>query len=76
MAAAPARGSRRAILYPEVRRKVPFSRQWLLILEKQNAFPRRFKLGPGTVAWFEDEVDAWLEARAAQREQQEEAASA
>jgi prophage regulatory protein len=32
---------------------------------KNNGFPRPVKLGPNTVAWPEDEVQAWLESRRA-----------
>ena len=70
MAAMP---TKRAIGWPEVSRKVPWTRQWLSHLEKQGKFPRRFRLGDKTVAWFEDEIDRWLDQRAARREQREEA---
>ena len=37
-------------------------------LEKAGVFPRRVKLAPGTVAWSEEEVDAFLAARVAERD--------
>jgi prophage regulatory protein len=70
-----AASSKRAIRWPELSRKVPWTRQWLSYLEKQNKFPRRFRLGDNSVAWFEDEVDRWLDERAAQRDQHEEEAA-
>ena len=46
---------------------IRFSREHRWRLEAANKFPRRIYLGPQTVAWFEDEVLDWLEARAAER---------
>jgi prophage regulatory protein len=48
--------------------KVPYTRQHIGRLEKKGDFPRRVQVGPGRVAWLEDEVDAWIKARAAERE--------
>lgn len=31
--------------------------------ERAGRFPKRLQLGPNTVGWDEDAVDAWLEAR-------------
>jgi len=39
---------------------IPFSRSYLNRLERRGKFPQRVKLGANTVAWREDEVDAWL----------------
>jgi len=36
--------------------------------EKSGSFPRRVQLGPGSVGYFEDEIDGWLKARAEQRD--------
>jgi prophage regulatory protein len=58
----------RAITWHELRRKVPWSRAYILQQEKLGKFPKRIRLGPNSVAWFEHEIDAWLEARAAERE--------
>jgi predicted DNA-binding transcriptional regulator AlpA len=30
---------------------------------RAEVFPPPFELGPNSVAWFEDEIDAWLAAR-------------
>jgi prophage regulatory protein len=60
----------RFLRYPELRtlKGVPFSRMHLGRLERAGQFPRRVSLGANTVAWREDEVDAFLSARAAERD--------
>lgn len=56
-----------------VRELTTFSDMWLWQLERRGQFPKRFKLNPeakfGRVAWVADEVDAWLAARIAVRDQ-------
>jgi len=47
---------------------ISFSREHLWRLEARRAFPRRVYLSPQKIAWFEDEVEGWLSARAAERE--------
>lgn len=37
-------------------------------LEKVGEFPKRVQLGPGAIGWLEHEVDAWIEARVAERD--------
>jgi prophage regulatory protein len=37
-------------------------------LEKVGRFPRRVKLGPNSVGWVSTEIDAWIEARIAERD--------
>jgi predicted DNA-binding transcriptional regulator AlpA len=32
-------------------------------MEKRGEFPQRVTLGENRVAWWEDEVDAWIESR-------------
>ena len=55
---------RKPDLYPRVRLSDPT----IWRLEKAGKFPRRIKLGAGSVGWFEDEVDAWLDEKARERE--------
>lgn len=43
------------------------SRMQLYRLEKSAQFPIRIHIGRNSVGWLEHEVDAWLEARAAER---------
>jgi predicted DNA-binding transcriptional regulator AlpA len=47
-----------------------FSPQWISTLVRRGLFPKPTKLGPGSTGrnyWPEHEVDAWLEAKAAER---------
>lgn len=46
---------------------VQFSNVHLLRLEAQDKFPRRIQLSENRVGWLEDEVDEWIDARAAAR---------
>jgi predicted DNA-binding transcriptional regulator AlpA len=50
---------------------IKFSRQHIHRLEKSpdpaRRFPRHVNIGQNTIAWVEPEVDAWMEARAAER---------
>jgi prophage regulatory protein len=46
---------------------IPFSRVHVDRLEKAGSFPQRVRLGKNTVAWREDEIDAWSVARSAER---------
>jgi len=54
---------RRLIRKPELLRRVPYSDTTIWREEKAGRFPRRVQLGPGAVAWFEDEVNDWIKAR-------------
>ena len=62
---------------PDLRdRGIKYSRPHLQRLEDAHKFPRRMKIGSGKfgrIGWVEDEIDAWLEAKAATRERPEEA---
>jgi prophage regulatory protein len=55
--------SRRIIRRAELQRKIPFSMVHVWRLEKRSEFPARIQLGTNSVGWYEDEVDAWIEAR-------------
>jgi predicted DNA-binding transcriptional regulator AlpA len=44
-------------------RKVSKSRTQLWRDVRDNRFPAPFQLGSNSVAWFEDELDAWLSSR-------------
>jgi prophage regulatory protein len=41
----------------------------LIRMEKKGRFPQRLRLGGRSVAWDEDEIDRWIEDRAAERNQ-------
>jgi prophage regulatory protein len=52
----------RLLSYEDLRAKgIRFSRQWLLVLQKQNRFPRTVNLGAAHVGFIEREIDEWLE---------------
>jgi len=55
---------------------IAYTRAYVLRLMERGQFPRSIHLGPNRVAWLESEIDAWIEARAAARDQDAEAASA
>lgn len=47
---------------------VPYSPQHIHRLEQAGTFPKRIRLGPNRVAWLLNEVEEWIEARAAMRD--------
>ena len=52
------------------KRGIPYSNVHLRRLEARELFPRRVVLGTGrSVAWDEQEIDAWQNARLAERSQ-------
>jgi prophage regulatory protein len=54
---------------PELRaRGITWSRQHIDRLEKAGRFPRHVDIGENSIAWVEAEIDAWLEARIAERD--------
>lgn len=57
----------RFLAYDELKRFVPYTRQHLGRMERAGLFPKRVQIGPNKVAWREDEVRAWGEARSAER---------
>jgi prophage regulatory protein len=56
------------LLKDEVIKRVRYSDQHLLRMEKAGKFPRRVQIGPGRVGWPEDEITAWQLARMAARD--------
>ena len=60
---------RRLLDYQALReRGIPWSRVHIARLEAAKKFPLHIDLGANSIAWFEDEIDAFLEEKAAQRE--------
>ena len=59
--------SRRALRLPQVIDKVGFGRDTIYRGVREGWFPKHFKLSERASAWFEDEIDAFLEQRAAER---------
>ena len=52
----------------QVIERVGYSPMHLWRLEKAGKFPQRLKLGPNSVGWVSTEIDAWIEARIAERD--------
>jgi prophage regulatory protein len=62
------RAGRRLLSYVALKaRGIPFSRLHLRRLEAAQKFPLHVDIGENSIAWFEDEVDAYLEQKAAER---------
>lgn len=55
----------------QVRAMVLYSPAHIARLEKAGAFPKRVRLGQGRVGWVKDEVEAWVRARIAERDNAE-----
>jgi prophage regulatory protein len=51
----------------QVREKVLYSPAHIARLEAAGQFPKRVRLGIGRVGWIEQEVEDWLQERAATR---------
>lgn len=60
---------KRALCFEDLKREkgIPWTRQHVRRLECRGEFPHHIDLGPGTIAWLENEIDAWLEERARER---------
>ena len=57
----------RIIAWPVLRLMVPYTRQYILRLEKKGEFPRRILVGQNLVGWLASEIEAWINVRAAAR---------
>jgi prophage regulatory protein len=51
-----------------VREKVIYSPAHIARLEAAGQFPKRVRLGTGRVGWVEQEIDAWITTRIAERD--------
>lgn len=47
----------------EVSKRVPVHKVTRYRWEQKGLFPRRVRLGPNSVGWYEHEVEAWLASR-------------
>jgi prophage regulatory protein len=61
-------GNLRILRRRELRAKVGYSTPHIDRLEKAGDFPKRVVLGPAAVGWLEHEVNAWILARVAERD--------
>ncbi|HEY0684675.1 MAG TPA: AlpA family phage regulatory protein [Steroidobacter sp.] len=60
--------SMRILRLPDVIDRVGLQKTQIYDLMKRQLFPQAMKLSVRAVGWFEHEIDAYLTARAAQRE--------
>jgi prophage regulatory protein len=59
----------RILRRPEVERRLGLARSTIYELVAQRRFPAPVRLGSRAVGWLADEVDQWLEARVAARDE-------
>jgi prophage regulatory protein len=55
----------RLLSWPQLKERIPFTRQYLLRLEQAGLFPRRRRVGQNRIAWLESEIDDWILSRPA-----------
>jgi predicted DNA-binding transcriptional regulator AlpA len=55
--------TRRVVRWPEVRDRTTKSRVSAWRGVKNGTFPAPVQLGPNSIGWYEDEIDAWLAAQ-------------
>jgi len=60
---------KRLIKLPKVIEKTARKRSAIYDGMNQGTFPKPVVLGAKSVAWVESEIDAWIEARIAERDQ-------
>lgn len=61
------KADRRIIRKPELLSRVTLSDCSIWRMEKLGQFPKRIQIGACSVGWFSDEVDAWFDAKSAER---------
>lgn len=57
------------IRFREVQKRTGYSKAWLYRLISQKRFPQSVKIGSRSIAFVESEIDAWIDARIAERDQ-------
>jgi prophage regulatory protein len=60
----------RILTYEDLRdaKGVPYSKAHLWRLERAGRFPKRVPIGAARHGWIDQEIDDWIQARAAERE--------
>ena len=48
------------ITWKDLRKVIPFSRQYIYELERLGKFPRRIKFGERRVAWLKKAIAEWV----------------
>jgi predicted DNA-binding transcriptional regulator AlpA len=59
----PSRSAKRLLSWPQVKDRVPMSRTTAWRRMREDAFPRPVRISKGRVAWIEDEIVSWINAR-------------
>jgi prophage regulatory protein len=59
---------RRALRIGKASEKTGFSESTIWRLVRQGQFPAPVRLSPGCTAWFEHEIDSWLDAKSLKRD--------
>jgi len=49
--------------FPDVKRRTGLSRSTMWRMERNGTFPKRIQLTVNTVAWREDDINRWVQAR-------------
>ncbi len=57
------------IRWPELRRELRADRSTVWRWQRSQGFPKPVRIGPNSVGWLRSEVNAWLAARVAIRDQ-------
>lgn len=57
------------IKLPEVMRRTGCGKAWIYRLIQQKRFPTSVKIGSRSIAFIESEIDEWINARIAERDQ-------
>jgi len=60
--------TRRLIKLSAVEAKTGQKKSWIYTQITEDNFPKQVRIGPGAVAWVEDEIDAWIDARIVERD--------
>ena len=55
--------ARKLLRTPAVSERIGLSGPQIWRLEKAGNFPARVQISAGAIGWYEDEIDAWIEAR-------------
>jgi prophage regulatory protein len=68
------RSGRRLLTFADLKaRGIPWTRMHVGRLEAAGKFPQHIDLGENSIAWFEEEIDDFLEEKAAKRDARAEA---
>ena len=53
----------RLLRFPAVRERTGLSRSTIWRLERRGEFPKHHRISPNVVAWVEEDIHMWIEAR-------------